>query len=408
MPKQQLKQQVEKFFELATLSDLFFSSCGFADEDYFGIPSLTGFPSAVALVLLQSSRYLNKRVLVPKSLEWVTTVLPSYSDDRFRQEVRVSRRMFALILALIADNPTFQSRCVRPQAPVEAQLLVALYRFGAHGNAAAVARVASRFAIGDGTVILYTERIIEAIVVLFDQFVTWPNHIERESISTRIEALCGFPDCLGFLDGTDIVLEQKPAIDGELYFNRKKRYAISAQVVVDDAKVVRYLNVGMPGSVHDSRVFHSMALHTAKHIYFNRKQYVLADNGYPCYPHVIVPFKKPASNVRINKQFNYRLSNIRVKVEHAIGILKARFMSLRGLRFNIWEKKHLIHAVNWIKTCIILHNILTTEGESEEGMDLVNDDNPANEGEGAADADDRAENLGTQKREYIKQLVSNL
>jgi hypothetical protein len=34
----------------------------------------------------------------------------------------------------------------------------------------------------------------------------------------------GFPGCVGFIDGTMIPLSQKPKINGEVYFDRKKRY----------------------------------------------------------------------------------------------------------------------------------------------------------------------------------------
>ena len=35
----------------------------------------------------------------------------------------------------------------------------------------------------------------------------------------------GFPGCVGFVDGTTFPLSQKPAIDGQIYYDRKKRYA---------------------------------------------------------------------------------------------------------------------------------------------------------------------------------------
>ena len=34
----------------------------------------------------------------------------------------------------------------------------------------------------------------------------------------------GFPGCVGFVDGTTITLSQKPALNGNVYWDRKKMY----------------------------------------------------------------------------------------------------------------------------------------------------------------------------------------
>lgn len=411
MPKKHLKQELEEALESLLVLDLLSDLLDSSEDNALGFPSLTGFPTLFALYAFQSSRYSIKRTLIPKSLQWVTDVMPSYSDARFKIEVRVTRATFGFILNAIQDNRIFQSHGNVPQAPVARQLQVALYRFGAHGNAGAVRRVGARFGIGDGTAMLFTQRVITAINALYDQYVVWPSVNERTQIATRIMDHSKFPNCVGLIDGTDIVLEQRPHIDGELYFNRKKRYAISAQVVVDDKKIFRYLNVGMPGSVHDSRVFHAMSLHTSRERYFKPEEYLLADNGYPCYPHIIVPFKKPAANLRENRRFNFALSNMRVRVEHAIGILKSRFMSLRGLRMNLYRRSHIVRAVEWVKACIILHNIVMKQNddwdyeESFQEEDDVEAQNDNEVREHVIGADARLSQAGAIKRDYLKGIV---
>jgi len=39
-----------------------------------------------------------------------------------------------------------------------------------------------------------------------------------------------FPQCIGFLDGSDFNLAEAPSLDHTSYFSRKQRYAIKAQV----------------------------------------------------------------------------------------------------------------------------------------------------------------------------------
>ena len=63
----------------------------------------------------------------------------------------------------------------------------------------------------------------------------------------------GFSNCLGFLDGTTIVLAEKPVKDGELYFNRKSEYGLNCQIISDLDARIRFICTGYPASVHDSR-----------------------------------------------------------------------------------------------------------------------------------------------------------
>lgn len=44
---------------------------------------------------------------------------------------------------------------------------------------------------------------------------------------------------------------------------------------------------------------------------------------------------RPESNLPLNAQFNFQVSQVRVRSEHCIGFLKGRFQALRGLRIRI-------------------------------------------------------------------------
>jgi hypothetical protein len=56
--------------------------------------------------------------------------------------------------------------------------------------------------------------------------------------------------------------------------------------------------------------------------------------------------------------FNRDLSHICVRVEHAFGILKGRFMALRGLR-----GRDLAQMWGFIEAPLVIHNILTEYGD---------------------------------------------
>jgi hypothetical protein len=67
-----------------------------------------------------------------------------------------------------------------------------------------------------------------------------------------------------------------------------------------------------------------------------------------------------------NEFFNTSLSKARVSVEHCIGILKGKFQSLRGLRLAIRDEGDLTRASLWIRSCVVLHNILLEDSMQEK------------------------------------------
>ena len=56
---------------------------------------------------------------------------------------------------------------------------------------------------------------------------------------------------------------------------------------------------------------------------------------------------------------------VRIRSEHAIGFLKGRFHSLKGLRINIKNEKMHKFATYWIASCVGLH-AFAMQCESDE------------------------------------------
>jgi hypothetical protein len=70
----------------------------------------------------------------------------------------------------------------------------------------------------------------------------------------------------------------------------------------------------------------------------------------------------------MKKKFNQHLASLRVCNEHCIGILKGRFQSLRGLRFELTSIETMEKITHWVSACIILHNFLLDETSPEVVM----------------------------------------
>ena len=66
-------------------------------------------------------------------------------------------------------------------------------------------------------------------------------------------------------------------------------------------------------------------------------EYLLADKAYEIDKHLITPYKMPIARLPSHKAFNRAHSVERVKIEHAFGVLKGRWPSLKSLRIRIGD-----------------------------------------------------------------------
>ncbi len=71
----------------------------------------------------------------------------------------------------------------------------------------------------------------------------------------------------------------------------------------------------------------------------------------------MIPYKIP-NRTKENRDFNYALSRVQIRSEHAIGYLKRQFQSLKKLRVRMNNRKDIRFASCWIQVCIILHALV--------------------------------------------------
>lgn len=137
----------------------------------------------------------------------------------------MSRDTFEAIVRLLEADPVFQSKGRKPQRPVRVQLACFLMRYGTRGSDARGA--AHRMGIGFGTVFLYCRRVAKALRRLGLEHAQWGGEERRAQTAANIEAMSGFPDCIGVVDGTLIRLTGAPHNTGGIFYCRKKFPAVT-------------------------------------------------------------------------------------------------------------------------------------------------------------------------------------
>ncbi|KAI8604216.1 hypothetical protein EDD21DRAFT_438012, partial [Dissophora ornata] len=127
----------------------------------------------------------------------------------------------------------------------------------------------------------------------------------------------GFDEVLRLIEDHPVFHNMsKPAIDGEVYFDRKK--------VCDVDKRIIAFGVGRPSSTADSTAFQRVSLYCQPEDHFSPGQYLIADSAYGLSLTCIPAYKAPTTNDPLNSAFNTCLAKSRVRSEHSIGILKAQ------------------------------------------------------------------------------------
>jgi len=283
------------------------------------------------------------------------------SEDRFMAFFRMKRNSFNQLLMLIRNDSIFQNESRNPQASPAIQVATMLYFLGFNGMS--TVRGAAQLGIGEGTTRLYCNRSISALLRLLPRLIKWPEPESREFWDMRIgiERESGFPGCVGFLDGTDMILRYGPSYHGETYFNRKKQYALNVQGICDSKRKFTFVTSGFPSSVGDATVFCGTSFFKRPNLFFSRPdEYILADKAYRVTRRCMTPYKQPLASQEAGgyKNFNLQLAEARVKVEHAFGVLKNRWSSLREIPIRISNSNDHVRVVAWIMACIILHNFL--------------------------------------------------
>ena len=117
------------------------------------------------------------------------------------------------------------------------------------------------FGIGRGTANTWKIRVVKAIRSIRDEYIKWPDAVERKEIANRINSKYSLLHCVGIADGTLFPLMTEPeTLDAPAYSGRKHLYSMTVMIINDDKKKIRCYLSGFPSSAHDQRVYSNTPL----------------------------------------------------------------------------------------------------------------------------------------------------
>ena len=116
---------------------------------------------------------------------------PWLSDLEFKELYRMSRTSFWHIVGLIKDHEVFKRKGMKRQAPVEYQFGVFMCYLGRQGSGVSNPTLRNMFGIGRGTANTWKKRVVKAIRSIRDEYIKWPDAMERKEIANRINSKLG-------------------------------------------------------------------------------------------------------------------------------------------------------------------------------------------------------------------------
>ncbi|GBG72764.1 hypothetical protein CBR_g12332 [Chara braunii] len=178
------------------------------------------------------------------------------TNEYYRQKLRMSMAMFRQIVVACAAYVEKKVTHYRMPLSVEQVIASALYR---RASGETYESGTSAFGIGRATGLQVVRDVTSALLQAYPDAIKWPVGRRRAQILRAFRDK-GFPNCFGAIDCTHIFIDKPVGAPSANYYDRKQKFSVQAQVVVDLDLRIMDIHIGYPGSVHDVRVLHNSQL----------------------------------------------------------------------------------------------------------------------------------------------------
>jgi hypothetical protein len=165
--------------------------------------------------------------------------------------------------------------------------------------------------------------------------------------------------CVGALDGL-LLLIRTPKKDEaanvrQFFSGHYQRMGLNVQGLVDCHLRFLYAGVLAGGRASDYKAYQkSSILHWIENL--PPMYFVAGDNAYVCTEHLLTPFCGSNRSIPENDAYNFYLSQLRIRVEMAFGLLKTKWRILRTAL-----EVPLAEAPVIFQVCCLLHNYCINE-----------------------------------------------
>ncbi|XP_045118684.1 protein ALP1-like isoform X1 [Portunus trituberculatus] len=283
----------------------------------------------------------------------------------FFRNLRVTKDTFQQILTIVENYKPISDKGTPPVSAKEC-LQMGLWFLG---NKATYREMAELFGLSESTVFSSVQLFINIICNVGYNYIKWPTMTEAKENSTKFKFMAGFPGVVGALDGCHIQIKAPTEAQAD-YINRTNRHSVNLMAVCNSELLFTFIDVGFPGSAHDSRVFKNTELYSVMsnsplNIFPSINYHIIGDSAFQRSDHLLTPFRDTGRLTQQQKNFNRKLSQTRHVIENAFGYLKGRFRRLKYVDADIDRIPKII------KAACILHNI-TLQNPEEESI-LIRD-----------------------------------
>ena len=299
----------------------------------------------------------------PRNQFWFETLMGGgIVEDWWKEHFRISRRTFEYIVRIVGPALAKNNTRLRESIPVDKRIAVALWRL-ATGDT--YRSTGLQFGVGRCTAMLIKHEFCTVIARRANEFIKFP--VTAQEVTQGIRQFTNkspFPQVVGAIDGSHIPLKSVPTNERIEYFNRKQAYSVVVQGVADASLKFIDVSTGFPGSIHDARIMRLSRVHRevscgnwlsgpSRQIGgCEVRPLLVGDSAYPLSSWLMKPFKQTRTLTESQLRYNHALSQARVAVEQAFGILKGRWRCL----YKPMEEK-VTRVPTTIMACCSLHNI---------------------------------------------------
>lgn len=207
---------------------------------------------------------------------YIEKILNYPNPERIRQVFRMPKETFLALCKWTTDrnllSPT-RATLSFPGISVEEQIAIFLKVVSEN---ASNRTVQERFQHSGDTISRHFHSVLEALLVLYTNFVLFPSTAIPPEITKNPKMFPYFKDCIGAIDGTHILARVRTT---EAVRFRNRKGAVSQNVLAACKFNLQfcYILAGWEGSAHDSRVLqHALS----QDFIVPDGKYFLADAGY--------------------------------------------------------------------------------------------------------------------------------